>query len=164
MRKVYLVAYNIRSSLNVGSLFRTAEGLGVTKLYLTGYTPHPSHEGDNRLPHIKAKLDKQIQKTALNAQNSLDWQYNEDVFSVIKSLKKECVDVIALEQTKGSLTLHKLSTDKDIALVVGNEATGLGHDVIKACDKAVEIPMLGKKESFNVVQAAAMALYHLRYM
>lgn len=163
MRQIYVIAHDIRSALNVGSLMRTAEGLGVSELYLTGYTPHPSYPGDKRLPHIANKLNAQIDKTALGANVTLKWSYSPDIEPVIEKLRSKRVKIAALEQTKDSTALNEYKDTGDIALVLGNEATGLAKDILKISDLNLEIPMLGHKESFNVVQAAAMALYHLRF-
>lgn len=153
----------MRSTHNVGSLFRTAEGLGIDKLFLTGYTPYPKTIADTRLPHIANKLDSQIQKTSLNAQHSLDWQYQESVKDVIASLRKAGVKIVALEQTDTAVALHRYQTQGDIAIILGTEVTGLPKEILQLTDEQIIIPMFGKKESFNVVQAAAMAMYQLRF-
>lgn len=160
MRSVVLVAHNLRSCHNVGSLLRTADGLGVDEVYLTGYTPYPMQKDDDRLPHIAAKIHRQIQKTALGAEETMPWEHNPDVFGVLLTLRASGHTVAALEQTAGSISLPGWTPPAAIALVVGRETEGIEMDVLAACDLALEIPMSGKKESFNVVQAAAMALYH----
>ncbi len=163
MRSIVLIAHNLRSCHNVGSLLRTAEGLGVQKVYLTGYTPYPAVANDTRMPHISANQTKQIQKTALGAETMVDWRHDEDVFGVIEHLKQEGFTVAALEQTKSSILLIDWKVPENTALIVGREVEGLESEVIAACKLVVMITMQGKKESFNVVQAAAMALYHCRY-
>lgn len=163
MRTVVLIAHNLRSCHNVGSLLRTAEGLAISRVYLTGYTPYPQKDDDKRLPHIAQKVNKQISKTALGAEKSQTWQQHSD-FSVLRNeLKEQGYTIAALEQTKTSLQLPDWKTPDRIALVVGREVEGIEPEIIKECDLAVEIPMYGQKESFNVVQAAAMALYHCRF-
>ncbi|HEY1645393.1 MAG TPA: TrmH family RNA methyltransferase [Candidatus Saccharimonadales bacterium] len=162
-RTTILIADNIRSTHNVGSLFRTAEGLGVSSLILTGYTPYPKEPGDKRLEHLALKLDKQINKTALGAQNSLEWQHASDINAEITMLKKLGFRIYALEQHPKSQDLTSVKPADKAALVVGNELTGIEADVLKLCDDIIEIPMFGKKESFNVVQAAAMALFYFRF-
>lgn len=163
MRKIVLVAHNLRSCHNVGSLLRTAEGLGISKVYLTGYTPYPLAPGDTRLPHLAQKLDKQIHKTALDAENQVDWQQADNVFTVFTQLKSQGFTIAALEQAKNSVSLPTYTPPDTLALVLGREVEGMEPDVLAACDIALEIPMSGKKESFNVVQAAAMALYHCQF-
>lgn len=162
-RQVVLVAHNLRSCHNVGSLLRTADGLGVAHIYLTGYTPYPHAPNDNRLPHLASKLHRQIQKTALGAEKTVSWEHNADIFVVIDNLKKEKFLVAGLEQTADSISLPSWKPPQKIALLVGRETEGLEDEVVDSCDIVLEIPMLGQKESLNVVQAAAMALYHCRF-
>ena len=161
--RLILIAHNVRSCHNVGSLLRTAEGLGVERVYLTGYTPYPLLPNDTRLPHIAAKLDKQIHKTALDAEQQVDWRHEPDVFRVLDSLKSEGFNVAAIEQAASSQPLPDYVTDKPIALLVGREVEGVEPEVLDVCNEILEIPMFGQKESFNVVQAAAMALFHFRF-
>jgi tRNA G18 (ribose-2'-O)-methylase SpoU len=161
MRRIILIAHDIRSTHNVGSLLRTAEGLGVKSVYLTGYSPYPRTVNDNRLPHIYAKLDKQIHKTALGAEDSLSWHYREDIFELVMGLRQSKYKLVALEQNDKSIDLGKFKFEScpSIALIVGNEVKGLDKKILDLVDSIVEIPMRGSKESLNVVQAAAIALY-----
>jgi 23S rRNA (guanosine2251-2'-O)-methyltransferase len=163
-RKIVLIVHNIRSCHNVGSLLRTAEGLGVDQVYLMGYTPYPISPNDTRLPHLRQKIQKQIEKTALGAEKMIAWQYTPDVFLTIKDLQKVGYKLIALEQAPTSIALPTWLPVEKIALIIGTETTGVEPEILAICDDIIEIPMLGKKESFNVVQAAAMALYHCRFM
>jgi 23S rRNA (guanosine2251-2'-O)-methyltransferase len=160
---IILIAHNLRSAHNVGSLFRTAEGLGLFKIYLTGYTPYPSSESDIRLPHISNRIDKQIVKTALGAEKYIAWEHIELVEELISVLKKDGYTISALEQAWNSIPLQNFKTHKKQVLVVGREVEGIEQQVLAICDSITEIPMSGRKESFNVVQAAAMALYHMRF-
>ena len=163
MRNIVLIAHNLRSCHNVGSLLRTADGLGVSKVYLTGYTPYPFGKNDSRLPHIAQKLHKQIQKTALGAEQTVNWNYCENIDSLLNKLKSENFDIVALEQAEGSVQINKWKPTPAIALVLGRETDGIEQEVLSRCDKTIEIPMFGKKESYNVVQAAAMALFYARF-
>jgi len=163
MREIVLIAHNLRSCHNVGSLLRTAEGLGVQKVILSGYTPHPSHAYDRRLPHEAAKITNQIHKTALGAENIVAWEYHHELLTVLEKLKKDAYTVAVVEQTEHSKELPKYHPPEKIVLIVGREVEGIEDEIIEASDIALEIPMFGKKESFNVVQAAAMALYHCRF-
>jgi 23S rRNA (guanosine2251-2'-O)-methyltransferase len=163
MREIILIAHNLRSCHNVGSLLRTAEGMGVTKVILSGYTPHPSHVNDRRLPHEAQKITNQIHKTALGAETMVSWEYHHDLFPVLKNLQKQGYAVAALEQTDDSKALPNYHPPHKIAIVLGREVEGVEPEVLDACDLALEIPMFGKKESYNVVQAAAMALYHCKF-
>ena len=163
MRSLVLIADNVRSCENVGSLMRTAEGLGVERLYLSGYTPYPKLPDDTRPPHIAAKLSRQIHKTALGAELSLHWQKINDLTSLIKELREDGYLILALEQAPNSVKLPEYSVlAKKIALVIGNEVKGLDDFVLKLADQILEIPMLGQKESFNVTVAAAIALYRIQ--
>ncbi|HKU18514.1 MAG TPA: TrmH family RNA methyltransferase [Candidatus Saccharimonadales bacterium] len=164
MREIILIAHNLRSCHNVGSLLRTAEGLGVRKVILSGYTPCPSYTGDHRLPHEVAKIAKQIHKTALGAEDTVPWEYHADILPVLAKLKKNGYCVAVVEQAKRARQLPGYRSPKKIALLVGREVEGVEPEVLTTCDLVLEIPMLGRKESFNVVQAAAMALYHCRFM
>jgi tRNA G18 (ribose-2'-O)-methylase SpoU len=164
MREIVLIAHNLRSTHNVGSLLRTADGLGVNALYLTGYTPYPLGPNDSRLPHEAQKIDKQIAKTALGAEKSLNWHCRQDIETLINELRKDGYLVAALEQAPGSTKLPDFRPPAKIVLIVGREVEGIETEILNLCDEILEIPMLGQKESFNVVQAAAMALYHIRFM
>lgn len=164
MRKIVIIAHNLRSAHNIGSLLRTADAMSVEKVFLTGYTPFPKKDNDPRLPHLANKTHKAIAKTALGAEESVDWQSTKDVKSIIDSLKDDGYEVLALEQTKKSENLNDYQPSQKVAIVLGREVEGLEPEVIEQCNKAIEIPMLGKKESLNVVQAAAMALYHCRFI
>ncbi len=160
MPEIILILNDVRSTFNVGSLLRTSDGLGVTKVYLCGITPYPKLPvNERRLPHIAAKLDAQIHKTALGAENSVAWEYHNEVHSLISELKKQNWKVCALEQDPLSVTLARYKADTKTVLLVGAEVTGLPIDLLKECDEIIEIPMVGKKESFNVSVAAAIALF-----
>lgn len=163
MRDIMLIAHNLRSCHNVGSLLRTAEGLGVSQIIFSGYTPHPAHAHDRRLPHEAAKITRQIHKTALGAEDIVKWDFHKDILPVISKLKKEGWRVAAVEQTETSKNLPAYHPPQKIALLVGREVEGVEQEILDACDLALDIPMFGKKESYNVVQAAAMALYHCRF-
>ncbi len=162
-RKIVVIAHDIRSTHNVGSLLRTCEGLGVARLYFTGYTPYPLTPNDPRLPHSAAKLTKQIQKTALGAEQLVSWSHQEQVEDCIAGLRAEGFVVAALEQTEHSVTLPSYRPPQKTALLLGREVEGIDPALLALCDLTLEIPMLGNKDSFNVVQAAAIALYHLRF-
>lgn len=162
MIDIVVIAHNIRSCHNVGSLLRTSEGLGVNHFYFTGYTPYPLHPNDIRMPHISAKITKQIQKTALGAEQTLPWSV-DTLDSVIAKLKNNNYKIIGLEQNPSSIPLQTYQATNKIALLIGNEVSGLDDAILHQCDKILEIPMTGKKESFNVTIATAIALYHIRF-
>jgi 23S rRNA (guanosine2251-2'-O)-methyltransferase len=163
MRQIILIIHNVRSAHNVGSLMRTADGLGIEKVIISGYSPYPQAKTDSRLPHLAAKTHRQIQKTALGAEISMPWEHLAKVDERLIQLRTDGFTVAALEQTKGATPINQFSPPGKIALLVGNEVTGLEPDLLAAADAHLQIPMLGTKESFNVSAAGAMALYHLRF-
>ena len=156
VKKVYLIAHNIRSAHNVGAILRTADGAGVAKVYLTGYTSKPFKEKDD--PYITAP-QKMIAKTALGAQNFVNWEKREEVLPLIKELKKEDFSIVALEQDKKSVNIKKVSWQFPMVLILGNEANGVDQEILKRCDLIVDFPMYGQKESLNVSVATGIALY-----
>lgn len=160
-KQVYVIAHNLRSAHNIGALLRTAEGIGVTTVYITGYSPYPTFDGDQRLPHISRKLTSQIAKTALGAEQEEVWEYRDNIEQLMIELKTKGVQIIGLEQDPRSIPLNTFQTDKPIALLLGREVEGIEDSLLSQCDVVLEIPMKGKKESFNVVEAASMALYQL---
>lgn len=162
MRHIRLIAHDIRSTHNVGSLLRTAEGLGVEHVYLGGYTPYPETSDDTRLPHLSRRLSQQIHKTALGAESLVHWSHENDVQELIQHLRQMGFSVIALEQSNNATRLPDFRSPAKVALLLGREVEGIDPELLELCDHIVEIPMYGQKESFNVVQAAAIALYQLR--
>ena len=163
MRQIVVIADNLRSTFNVGSLLRTAEGLAVSKVYLCGYTPYPKSKHDQRLPYISEKIDKQIHKTALGAERLISVEHEDKIENVLNKLKDDSYTVLALEQSNKSIMLNEYVPTEKIAIVLGNEVDGIQESTLKLCDGVLEIPMLGSKESYNVIQAAAMALFHIRF-
>lgn len=163
MRELILIAHNLRSCHNVGSLLRTAEGLGVNKVYLTGYTPYPLADQDDRLPHLAQKIDRQISKTALGAETLQPWEHSTDLVDVFSELRSAGYQIAAVEQSPDAISLPDFTPPDRLALLVGREVEGVEPEVLALCDIILEIPMFGHKESFNVVQAAAMALYQARF-
>lgn len=163
MIDIILIAHNLRSSHNVGSLLRTAEGLGVNRVILSGYTPYPIIANDHRLPHLAQKINKQIAKTALGAEQMVDCQHIDNLEVLLPELKAQGYQIVGLEQSDRSITLKDFQSPKKLALILGREVEGLEPEIMASCDQLIEIPMLGQKESFNVVIAAAMAIYDLRF-
>ena len=159
--KIVLIAHNIRSSHNVGSILRTADGFGVSKVYLSGYSPYPTQPNDQRLPHIRNKVTEQIHKTALGAEHHVPTGYRADVNNLIKQLKSKGYQVVALEQSTQSIKLPNFVPKQKCALLLGEETKGIAAELQGQCDVLVEIPMFGKKESFNVSVATGIALYQL---
>ena len=146
---VRLVAHNIRSLWNVGSLFRTCDAMQVEKLYLTGYTGQPPR--------------KEITKTALGAEEFVAWEHFDDPLPLVEDLRKEGWHVVSLEQTERSIPLAAFQPRYPLCLILGNEIAGVREDLLALSDAVIQIPMLGKKESLNVAVASGIALYTLRY-
>lgn len=161
MKSIVVIAHNIRSTHNVGSFFRTCDGFGVTKLYLTGYTPYPELPQDSRLPHIRQKLTSQIHKTGLGAENVVPFEYTEHPDEIVARLKSEGYDVVALEQASNSILLPNYKAPDKIALLLGEEVHGITAALLAQADEIIEIPMHGRKESFNVSVSLGVALYAL---
>lgn len=157
MVQIILLAHNIRSTFNVGSIFRTADGFGVKEIILSGYTPYPTYSGDTRLPHLAEKITSQIHKTALGAESTVPFHF--ELAPPLDELKKQGYRLVALEQDSRSIPLNQYKLPQKIALLLGEEVDGINADLVAKCDDIVEIPMQGKKESFNVSVAAALALY-----
>ena len=159
MPEIIVIAHNIRSTHNVGAIFRTAEGFGVKKIILSGYTPYPKISNDSRLPHIALKLTSQIHKTALGAEESVPFEYKEE--PPINALKHEGYRIVGLEQDERSIPMSSYTAPEKVVLVLGEEVEGISAELLEQCEDIIEIPMVGKKESFNVSVAAGIALYQL---
>jgi 23S rRNA (guanosine2251-2'-O)-methyltransferase len=143
-----LLLDNIRSLLNVGALFRTADGAGFDRIYLTGITPHPPR--------------KEISKTALGAEEFVSWEYYRDPLEILQTLRNQWTTLVALEQTAHSVNYTRLSEIKgNICLILGNEITGVDPNILALVDQAVEIPMLGQKQSLNVATAGGICMYEM---
>lgn len=158
MPDITLIAHNIRSTHNVGAIFRTAEGFGVTKIILSGYTPYPAYEGDTRLPHIADKISKQIHKTALGAEAIVPFEYHDNLLTWLDA---NTLPLVALEQAPTSSSVADFRPPDALALLLGEEVEGVEPHLLERCDHIIEIPMQGKKESFNVSVATGIALYAL---
>lgn len=148
---VYVILNDIRSIHNVGSIFRTSDAVGVSKIFLTGYTPTP-HDRFGR-PR------KDLAKVALGAEESIPWEYEKSALALIKKLKKEGVMVVAIEQSSRSVNYKKVVIKYPVAFVYGNEVDGIAPSILKECDAVAEIPMAGKKESLNVSVSAGITLF-----
>jgi tRNA G18 (ribose-2'-O)-methylase SpoU len=145
--RIIVVLDNIRSCNNIGSFFRTSDALLVEAIYLCGYTATPPN--------------KEIHKTALDAENVVFWKYFENTTDAISALHQQGFKVFAIEQVENSILLTDFHPQKDdqIALVFGNEVTGVQQEVVDSCDGAIEIPQFGTKHSFNVSVSAGIVLW-----
>lgn len=159
MPEIIILAHNIRSTHNVGAIFRTAEGFGVTKIILSGYSPYPILTNDSRLPHIRDKLQTQIHKTALGAEAIVPFEYQSE--PPVRLLRDAGYVLVGLEQDETSILLQNYTAPDKVALLIGEEVHGITEDLLGYCDEIIEIPMAGKKESFNVSVATGIALYGL---
>ncbi len=157
--RFYVIAHNIRSLFNVGSIFRTADAFGVSKIYLTGYTPTPK----------LAKHRLKINKVALGAEEFVGWEYKSSAIKLIRDLRLEGIKIIGLENNiKGSISVSSRRAQTLIevlkygmALILGEERKGINKKILQLCDKIVEIPIKGKKESLNVSVAFGIAAYEM---
>ncbi len=146
-----VILHDIRSHYNVGAIFRTCDGAGVSKIYLTGYTPAP----EDRFGRAVAE----ISKTALGAEKFVAWEKVEDTLLVVQKLKAEGVTVVAVEQSKSSVMLNDFVTPEKVAYVFGSETEGVPLEVLAEVDVVLELPMLGQKESLNVSVTAGIVLF-----
>ncbi len=146
---VIAVIENVRSAYNVGSLFRTADAFLLEAIYITGYTAKPPH--------------KEIKKTALGAEDTVDWKYFSNATEAIAILKESGYTVFAVEQVENSLSLEKavFQPGEKIAVIFGNEVTGVEQETILQCDGCIEIPQLGMKHSLNIATAAGVVLWEI---
>lgn len=160
-RKIIIIAHNVRSAHNIGSLFRTADGFGVYKIYLSGYSPCPS----TKKALYKSKAQKEIEKTALGAQEFVSWEYSRNITSLIDFLREKDFFIVALEQDKESLPFYDsiFKEQKQIVILIGNEVRGVDKRICKKVDAIAEIPMMGHKNSFNVTVSCGIFLGNLRY-
>jgi tRNA G18 (ribose-2'-O)-methylase SpoU len=141
---------NIRSAWNVGSILRSADGFAFTHAYVCGITPTPENDA--------------VTKTSLGAEDSVPWSYHKDAIKLVKGLKKEGWKVFALEEDKLANEIRSFANDQcDLALVVGNEVTGVDPELLDLCDDILMIPMRGEKKSFNVAVAFGVAAYALTH-
>jgi 23S rRNA (guanosine2251-2'-O)-methyltransferase len=146
---IILVLENIRSAYNVGSVFRTSDAFLVEAIYISGYSAKPPH--------------KEIKKTALGAEESVAWQHFATAAEAISDLREKGFNIYAAEQAEGSYKLNAISFEPNekIAVVFGNEVTGVEQSTIALCDGCLEIPQLGMKHSLNIATAAGVVLWEL---
>jgi 23S rRNA (guanosine2251-2'-O)-methyltransferase len=147
-----VVLHNVRSSHNVGSIFRTADAAGITKIFLTGYTPLPTDRFK--------RPNKEIAKTALGAEHYLSWEHAKTPGSLFRRLKREGWRIVGVEQDARSTDYRNFKAEGPTVFVFGNEVRGLSKSLRGACDELVEIPMKGKKESLNVAVTAGIVLFN----
>lgn len=149
-KEVVLVLDNIRSVLNVGSIFRTADAFGISKIYICGITPAP-------IDRFGRKRND-LHKTALGAEESVMWEQEEKTLNTIKKLKEDGFKIISLEQSSDSKDHKDIEVSEKTAVVLGSETDGVNEEVLKLSDEIAEIKMLGEKESLNVGVSAGIFL------
>jgi 23S rRNA (guanosine2251-2'-O)-methyltransferase len=151
--QIHILLHNIRSTHNVGAIFRTADATGVGKIYLSGYTPAPVDRfGRDR---------SDISKASLGAEKTVEWESVVDVMELIKNLKKQDYYICGIEQDSKSVDYRSIPKGRKILLILGNEVDGVDKEILKLCDCIAELPMLGSKESLNVSVTAGIVLYSL---
>jgi tRNA G18 (ribose-2'-O)-methylase SpoU len=155
MQMKIAVLDNLRSVYNVGSIFRTANAVGIEKIYLCGTTPTPVDK--------KGERRKDFAKVALGAEDIVAWEYKEDTLATLQEIHTQGSYIVALEQDKDSVDYKAITLDtkKDIVFVIGPEVTGMSQEVLQECDVVAEIPMLGTKESLNVTIAFGIGVYRI---
>lgn len=146
---IVIVLDNIRSMMNIGSVFRTADAFKLEGIYLCGITAKPPH--------------REIHKTALGATESVEWKYFDNSIDAIKELQQKDFNIIALEQTDNSIDLLKFKpkANEKYAVVFGNEVKGVEDEILKLCDNVFEIPQFGTKHSLNISVTAGIVVWHL---
>lgn len=154
MSETFLILENIRSAHNVGAIFRTADGAGVSKIYIVGYTPAPTDRFGREQPEIL--------KTSLGASDTIPWEQHDSAVEIIEELKKDRVEIIAVEQHTKSIEYHSHKPTGARAFIMGNEIEGVSAAALAVADTIVDIPMSGQKESLNVATTAGIILFHFR--
>ena len=142
MSSIIVIAHNIRSAHNVGSIFRTCEGFGVTRIILSGYSPYPYLPSDTRLPHLARKISDQIHKTALGAETMVPFAHHDE--PPFETLRSAGYTIVGLEQDSRAHDLRVYSPPAKIALLLGEEVAGIEGGLRTRCDDLVEIPMRGR--------------------
>jgi 23S rRNA (guanosine2251-2'-O)-methyltransferase len=148
----YVLLDNIRSALNVGSIFRTSDGMGISKIYICGISPNPDNS--------------KVSKTALGAEVTIPWEQSNNALNTVITLKSKGLKIWALEDLPFAEPLYNLKVTSQVdpvVLIVGNEVNGVDPGIIELCDKVISIPMLGKKSSYNVATAFGIAASYLVY-
>lgn len=148
-----LILPDIRSAINIGAIFRTADAVGISKIYLTGWTPRPTDKF--------GRIQKDIAKSALGAETWVPWEYRKTLIPLISKLKKNGYKIIAIEQDKRAIDYRKVKVNGKVAIIMGPEVLGLDKKILDKCDIIAEIPMHGKKESLNVSVACGVALFRI---
>jgi 23S rRNA (guanosine2251-2'-O)-methyltransferase len=146
--RIAVLLDNVRSAWNTGSILRSADGFGFSQVYLCGITPTPDQEA--------------VTRTSLGAEDAIPWSYHRDAVRLVKGLKKEGLEIVALEEARKALDIRQVrGVTYDTVMIVGNEVTGVDPEILAMCDRILSIPMRGEKKSFNVAIAFGIAAYAL---
>jgi 23S rRNA (guanosine2251-2'-O)-methyltransferase len=163
MKQYVLILSSVRSCYNVGSIFRTADAAGAHEIALCGITPYPRVKDDTRTEQIIENNTKMIHKTALDAENSVQYSHFDTTIEAINYYTNKGFQIVALEnKVPNTMDIFVFKPDTNIALVVGSETNGLDESILKLCNTTIEIPMHGTKNSLNVSVAVGIALYVLQ--
>ncbi len=162
--ELVIVLPDIRSAQNVGAIWRTADAVGARQLITCGYTPHPRVAADPRPPHVAMSNERAITKAALGAEHTVPHEHYATLAAACARLRHNHYRIVALEQAENTQPLFDYQPPARLALVLGNEVTGLTTAELTLCDEILELPMLGRKESLNVAVAAGIAMYRLRHL
>lgn len=157
-----MIAHNLRSVHNVGSLLRTGEVFAVDKVHVTGFTPYPTHPGDERDPKLQARQTRALAKAAAGAERTMPFERHDDVHELLDSLKATGYTVAGLELDPDAVDLAEYAPPEKVALILGDEVAGIAPELRDRCDVLLQIPIHGNKYSLNVSVAAGIALYSLR--
>lgn len=161
-RSIVVVAHNLRSVFNVGSLLRTSDVFAVQRVYVTGFTPYPSQPDDARDPKLQAQLTKRLAKSAAGAEHTMPLTAGRDVYELVESLRAEGYAVVGVEIDPGAVPIVDYEPAGRVTVLFGDEVRGLEAELRERCDVLLQIPMYGEKSSLNVAVAAGIALHHLR--
>ena len=148
-----LILENLRSAQNVGAIFRTADAIGIKKIYLTGYTPAPLDKF--------GRPKKEIAKTALGAEKNIPWESVPDTMSLIAHLREDGFLIVAVEKVSGAIDYKTLESPDKVAFIFGNEVDGVLLATLGATDAVIAVPMRGTKESLNVATTAGIILFRI---
>lgn len=161
-REIVAVAHNMRSAYNVGALLRTADVFDLSTVYCTGYTPYPEQENDTRPPDLVSRLNHKIHKSAVGAEHVVTCRHHPGINALLAELRTENFTIAGLEIDDQAVNLADYAPPERVALLLGEEISGISAKLRESCDVLVQIPQFGTKDSLNVATAAGIALYSLR--
>ncbi|GAB2743580.1 TrmH family RNA methyltransferase [Salinifilum aidingensis] len=161
-REIVAIAHNMRSAHNVGALLRTADVFSLSTVYCTGYTPYPEQDDDTRTPGLIHKLTHKIHKSALGAEQVVPCRFHPGIPALLTELRAAGFTIAGLERDDRAVALDEYAPPQRVALLLGEETSGIPDKLRSSCDVLLEIPQFGTKDSLNVSVAAGIALHRLR--